>query len=118
MSLENYSSDAGGRLNRENKDLNCLRSNEDWRSDLANIQAKKATRRGKMAHVTKIVNNIYKLIENSSAIREVESAIRSLNEAFNGFVIRHEAYVTVLTDEIDIDLATDKLVELRQINDR
>ncbi len=79
---------------------------------MANIQAKKATRRGKMAHVTKIVNNIYKLIENSSAIREVKSAIRSLNEAFNGFVIRHEEYVTVLTDDIDIDLATDKLVEI------
>ena len=75
---------------------------------MGNIRAKKATRRGKMAHVTKIVNNIYKLIENPLAVREVRSAILLLNEAFNGFVTCHEEHVTVLTDDIDIELATDK----------
>ena len=79
---------------------------------MANIQAKKATRRGKIAHLTKIVNNIYILIENPSAIREVKSAILLLNEAFNCFVTRHEEYVAVLTDDIDIKLATDKLIEI------
>ena len=83
MSWKNYSSDAEGGLSRENNDLYCTRSNVGWRTDLVNIQAKKATRRGKMAHVTKIVNNIYKLIENPLAVREVRSAILLLNEAFN-----------------------------------
>ena len=58
MSWKNYSSDAEGGLSRENNDLYITRSNVSWRMDLANIQAKKATRRGKMAHVTKIVKEI------------------------------------------------------------
>lgn len=67
-----------------------------------------------MAHVTKIVNNIYKLIENPLAVRDVKSAMLLLNEAFNGFVTRHDEYVAVLTDHIDIELATDKLIEIKK----
>ena len=112
MSWKNYSSDAEGDLSRKNNGLYGTRSNVGWWTDLGSIQAKKATRRGKMAHVTKIVNNIYKLIENPLAVTEVRSAILLLNEAFNGFVTRHEEYVAVLKDDIDIELATDKFVEI------
>jgi hypothetical protein len=84
---------------------------------LLNIQAKKASRRGKMSHVTKLLNNIYNLIETSGSIRELDRVINSLNEAFSGFVKRHDEYIAVLTsevDEIEIDLATDKLVEIEE----
>ena len=112
MSWKNYSSDAEGGLSRENNDLYGTQSNVGWRTDLGNIQAKKATRRGTMAHLTKIVNNIYKLIENLLAVREVRSTIHLLKEAFKGFVTRHEEYVAILIDDIDIELPTDKLVEI------
>ena len=85
--------------------------------ELLNIQAKKASRRGKMSHVTKLLNNIYNLIETSGSIRELDRVINSLNEAFSGFVKRHDEYIAVLTsevDEIEIDLATDKLVEIEE----
>ena len=85
--------------------------------ELLNIQAKKASRRGKMSHVTKLLNNIYNLIETSGSIRELDRVINSLNEAFSGFVKRHDEYIAVLTsevDEIEIDLTTDKLVEIEE----
>ena len=103
MSTKNYLSDGEGGSSRGNKDLNCTRSNEDRQTDLASIEARKASRRGKMAHVTQIVNNIYKLIEIQSNIRDVERAIQSLNEPLKGFLIRHEKYIVLLTDNIDID---------------
>ena len=70
-----------------------------------------------MSHVTKLLNNIYNLIETSGSIRELGRVINSLNEASSGFVKRHDEYIAVLTsevDEIEIDLATDKLVEIEE----
>ena len=57
MRWKNYLSDAEGGLNCKNNDLYGTRSNVGWRTDLGNIQAKKATGRGKVAHVSKIVND-------------------------------------------------------------
>jgi hypothetical protein len=103
---------------------NMLHSEQSYRlhkevpsAELLNIQAKKASRRGKMSHVTKLLNNIYRLIETSGSIRELERVINSLNEAFSGFVKRHDEYIAVLTserDEIEMDLAIDKLVEIEE----
>jgi hypothetical protein len=82
-----------------------------------NIQAKKASKRGEMSHVTKQLNNIYNLIETTGSIRELDRVINSLNEAFSGFVKRHDEYIAVLTSkvvQIEIDLAIDKLVEIEE----
>ena len=87
MSTKNELSDAEGGSSRGNRDLNCTQSNEDRQTDLARIQARKTSRRGKMAHVTQILNNIYIFIENQTDIREVESAIQSINETLNFYFV-------------------------------
>ena len=72
---------SGGKDDMANSSQHDEQSKEVPPADLSNIRAKKASRRGKMSHVTKLLNNIYKLIETSGSTRELDRAINSLSEA-------------------------------------
>ena len=82
-------------------------SSEELLSDIKS--AKKASRRGKMSQVTKIVNSLNNLIANNASRREIQGMKISLSEALSGFKNRHDEYIAILTDEEEIDIATEKL---------
>ena len=59
----------GGGNDLSNSSQNKGINKDAFTMDLLNIQAKKACRRGKMFHVTKLLNYIYDLIETSGVLR-------------------------------------------------
>ena len=76
--------------------------------------AKKASRRGKMSHVTKIVKSLNNLIASNASRREIQGMKISLSEALSGFKNRHDEYIAILTDDKVIDVATEKLFEIEE----
>ena len=87
-------------------------STEELLSDIKSV--KKASRRGKMSHVTRIVNSVNDLIANNASRREIQGMKISLKEALSGFKSRHEEYFAILTDDEEIDVATEKLFEIEE----
>ena len=61
-------------------------------------RSKKASRRGKMAHVTKILKWLNSLFTHDASRREIEGMVISLNEAMAGFKVYHDEYVATLID--------------------
>ena len=88
-------------------------SNEELLSDMKSAKIK-ASRRGKMSHVTKIVNSLNNLITNNASRREIQGMKISLSEALSGFKSRHDEYIAILTDDEEIDVATEKLFEIEE----
>ena len=87
-------------------------SSEELLSDIKS--AKKASRRGKMSHITRIVNSLNDLIANNASRREIQGMKISLKEALSGFKSRHDEYIAILTDDEEIDAATEKLFEIEE----
>ena len=87
-------------------------STEELLSDIKS--AKKASGRGKMSHVTRIVNSVNDLIANNASRREIQGMKISLKEALSGFKSRHDEYIAILTDDEEIDVATEKLFEIEE----
>ena len=77
-------------------------------------RAKKASCRGKMSHVTKIINRLSALILENVGRREVEALMNLLRDAIQGYKVYHDEYILTLTDEAEMDLALNKLVELEE----
>ena len=71
----------------------------------AKILAKKASRRGKMSYVTKLINNVNKQVSENGEPRQVDFNIQSLKKAMTSFRDFNDEYVENLADSDEIDRA-------------
>ena len=69
----------------------------------AKILAKKASRRGKMLYVTKLINNVNKQVSENGETRQVDFNIHSLKKAMTNFRDFNDEYVENLEDSDEID---------------
>ena len=89
-------------LDRQKRDINLLPTEREA-IKTAKILAKKASRRGKMSYVTKLLNNVNKQVSENGEPRQVDFNIQSLKKAMTSFRDFSDEYVENLeaSDEID-----------------
>ena len=69
----------------------------------AKILAKKASRKGKMSYVTRLINNVNKHVSENGEPRQVDFNIQSLKKAMTSFRDFNDEYVENLEDSDKID---------------
>ena len=69
----------------------------------AKVFAKKASLRGKMSYVTKLINNVNKQVSENGEPKQVDFNIQSLKKSMTSFRAFNDEYVELLEDSQEID---------------
>ena len=107
--MDETSEQTAGAVTREfqpdrQRDVNLLPAEREA-IKTAKILAKKASRRGKMSYVTRLINNVNKQVSENGEPRQVDFNIQSLKKAMTSFRDFNDEYVENLEDSDEIDRA-------------
>ena len=107
--MDETSEQTAGAVTREfqpdrQRDVNLLPAERES-IKTAKILAKKASRRGKMSYVTRLINNVNKQVSENGEPRQVDFNIQSLKKAMTSFRDFNDEYVENLEDSDEIDRA-------------
>ena len=93
------------------KDINLLPSEREA-IKTENVSAKKASIRGKMSYVTKLINNVLKQVSDNGEPRHIDFNIQSLKRAMSSFREFNDEYVKCLEDPMEIESVYTNLLSM------